>query len=136
RSVGGQAVDLVDAQQRRVLLVARLWPREALDVVTLAQRESSHLRRGHVHVLRSGQVSGRPQEPVSLVAQVEQSFGRNRLTLELARLAVLLTVAATPAAPAPVAFAVRLSLVLGLDTRLRRGAAVTVTGRSLGCRPR
>ena len=73
-SSGRHVVDLVDAQQRRVLLVAGLRARRALDEVALAQREAAHLRRRDVDVVGPGEVAGRAQEPVALVAQVEQAL--------------------------------------------------------------
>ena len=59
----GHAVDLVDAQQRRVLLVARLRAGEPLHEVALAQRESAHLRRRDVHVLVARQVAVARRKP-------------------------------------------------------------------------
>ena len=114
RLVGRHAVDLVDAQQRRVLLVARLRTRRAVHVVALAQREATHLRRRHVDVLRAGQVAAAAEEAVALVAEVEQTLHRDRLALEVllarlvaaaARLPPLAAAAAPAAATATVAVA-------------------------------
>ena len=51
RLVGVDAVDRVDAQQRRVLLVAAGRTALALDVVALAQPELADLLDRHVHVV-------------------------------------------------------------------------------------
>ena len=82
--VGRQAVDVVDPQQRGVLLVARLRARRAGDEVALAQREAPHLRRRHVDVLLRGQVAVAAEEAVALVAEVEQALHLDRLALVLA----------------------------------------------------
>ena len=73
RVVGREAVDVVDAEERRVLLVARLRARRAADEVALAQREPPHLRRRHVDVLRTGEVPAGAEEAVALVAEVEEA---------------------------------------------------------------
>src|SRR5262245_9431391 len=132
--LGRHAVDLVDAQQRRVLLVARLRTRVPLEVVALAEREATDLRRRDVHVLRPGKVARRPEEPVPLVPEVEEALGLDGLALELARLAVLLAVATPAPAATPVALAVRLALVFRLDARPAAPAAVAPGG--LGARLR
>ena len=64
----------------------------ALDVVALAQREATHLRGGHVDVVAAGEVAGRAEEPVALVAEVEQALDLDRFAAELSL---------TPARPPP-----------------------------------
>src|SRR5262249_21674358 len=141
RVVGRHAVDLVDAEQCRVLLVARLRSREAAHVVALAERESTDLRRGDVHVFLAGQVAARAEEPVSLVAEVEEADDFDRLALDLARprsaTPLFLPAATTTAAPATaVAVTERLPLVLGVDAdaarRRARGVDRAVVGRGRG----
>ena len=89
RGVGRHVVDLVDAQERRVLLVARGRAGLALDEVALAEREAADLRGGDVHVVAAGEVARGAQEAVALVAQVEQTLDVDRLA-DAARLAVAL----------------------------------------------
>ena len=107
RFVGGHAVDLVDAHERRVLLGGRGGTRRTLDEVALAQREPSHLRRGHVRVVAAGEVAPGAEEAVALVAQVEEALDVDGFAGELLRslleAAVAITVAAPAAAPALVA---------------------------------
>src|SRR4029077_20955524 len=119
RVLGRQAADVVDPEERGVLLVACLGARRAGDEVALAQREPSYLRRRHVHVLLRGQVAAATQEAVALGPEVEQALDRDRIALVLggpgvARLVLAAATAATAPAPA-VALAERLPLVLGVD---------------------
>ena len=106
RFVGSQPADRVDAQQRRVLLVAAGRPAGALDVVALAQGEAPHLADRHVDVPRARKEAGRAQEAEALVAQIQEALHGHRLTLELhlLALALALQVALAPVpvpAPAP-----------------------------------
>src|SRR5207244_5838980 len=103
RVVGRHVVDVVDAQQGRVLLVATGGSARTLQVVALAQREASHLAERDVDVLRGGEVGARPQEAVALVAQVEQALDLDGLALVLLLLAAALelTLAAAVAVASP-----------------------------------
>ena len=80
--LGVLAVHGVDAQQRRVLLVATGGPGHAGDVVALAQAELAGLLHRHVHVVAARQVAVHAQEAVALVTQVEEAGDGHRLTLE------------------------------------------------------
>ena len=65
-------VDGVDAQDRRVLLVAERGTGAAGDDVALAQAELAHLLDRHVAVVLRRQQAVDPEEAVAVVAQVEQ----------------------------------------------------------------
>ena len=81
--LGVLAVDRVDAQQRRVLLVAAGGPAGALEVVALAQAELADLLDRHVHVVLRRQVALHAEEAVALVAQVEEALDVDGLADEL-----------------------------------------------------
>ena len=68
---GSTAVDGVDLEHRRVLLVAPGGTAEAGDVVALAQAVLAGELDRDVGIVAAGQVAGDPQEAVALVAQVE-----------------------------------------------------------------
>ncbi len=98
--VGIDAVDLVDAQQGRVLLVAHGRAAGPGHVVTLAQPELPHLLDRHVDVVLRRQVAAHPEEAVALVAQVEEALDGDGLARELLG-GALLVLAPAAAAPAP-----------------------------------
>ncbi len=115
-SSGASPRHRVDADERRELLVRRRGSTGALDEVAPAHGEPAGLADRDVDVLRAREVPVGSEEPVPLVAQVEQTTHRDQLagvlgllptSLELALAATAATSAATrralttPAAPAP-----------------------------------
>ena len=115
RGLGIGPVDRVDAKQRRVPLVASGGPARTRDVVALAQTEPTHLLHRHVHVVTAREVAADAQEPVALVAQVEQPVDLDGLTEERLLLAAL-----------PVALAVTALTVTALTVTALAIAALTV----------
>src|SRR5690606_6691411 len=113
--LGVEAVDLVDAHERRVLLVAQRRPAGPGHDVAPAQAELPDLLHRHVDVVLGGQVAVHPQEAVALLAQVEEALDLGGLAGEL--LGLRLVVLAPPAPPAPAAVA-RLRGLGGLGLRL------------------
>ena len=99
RLLGVLAVDLVDPQQRRVLLVAERRAAGALEVVALAQPELAGLLHRHVHVVARRQEAADAQEAVALVAQVEVALDVDRLAGELLGRAALGLAAGRPRGP-------------------------------------
>ena len=83
RVVGAQARDRVDPDQRRELLVAGRRPAGAFHVVALSQREAPRLADRHVDIAGARQIAVGAEEPVALVAQVEQAVHRDQVSLVL-----------------------------------------------------
>ena len=80
RFVGGHPVDHVDAHECGVLLARGGRTGRAPHVVALAQAEAAHLGGGHVRVVATREVPADAQEPVSLVAQVQETFDVDEIT--------------------------------------------------------
>ena len=74
RPVGRVAVDGVDLQQRRVLLLAGRRTALALEPVASAEAELADLLDRDVHVVLGRQVAVEAEEAVALVAEVEQAL--------------------------------------------------------------
>src|SRR5207253_544388 len=139
-------VDLVEAEQRRVLLVAGRRTGGALQVVALAHAEPADLGGGDVHVAPAGQEAARPHEAVALVTDLEQALDLDRLAGRLERAGLALPfplvlaaavggggVEAPVAAPPPAAPAAALAVALpglGLGA-LGPGARLTARAGSL-----
>ena len=83
------AVDRVDPQQGRVLLVAVGRPAGAVDAVALAHAELAGLLHRDVDVVLGRQGALEAQEAVALVAQVEAAVDLDRLAVALLRRAAL-----------------------------------------------
>src|SRR5690606_35636536 len=96
-------VDLVDAEQRRVLLVAQRRTARALHAVAAAEAELADLLGRHVDVVLRRQEPLHPQEAVALVAQVEVALDLDRLTGELLTGPVVLLAPPAPSAAPAVA---------------------------------
>ena len=127
--VGGHAVDRVDAQQRRVLLVAAGGPALAGDEVAAAQRELADLLHRDVDVVLAREVAAQADEAVALVAQVEKPLDVDGLALDRLVLALPPVTAAAPPAAVP-----RLGLlaVLALVAATGPGPLLGGLGRLLG----
>ena len=78
-SSGSPPLTVVDAQQRRVLLVATGQTRQPGDVVALAQAVLAGLLHRHVDVVAARQVAVDAEEAVPLVAEVEVAGHLDRL---------------------------------------------------------
>ena len=123
---GVGAVDRVDAQQRRVLLVAAGRSAGPGDEVTAAEGELPGLLDRHVDVVATREVPLHPDEAVSLVAEVEDALDLDGVAGErlvgpvgAAPLAPLAPIAAPTAATAATAlagltFSIGVAAVLGL----------------------
>ena len=128
--LGIQAVHLVDAQQRGVLLPAVGRAAGALQEVTPAQAQLAGLLDRDVDVVLAGQVTLDPQEAVALVTEVQEPGDVDRLALEglvgllLEVLALLAVAVATPAATA--ATVARLAVLTLLVPTLLVAALLTV----------
>src|ERR1700728_4163985 len=95
--VGFETRHRVDPKQRRVPLIVRRGPAGPFDVVPFAPRETPGLADRHVDVLGRRQIAVAAQEPVALVAQVEQTSDLDQLAVVrtlLARAALKLALSA------------------------------------------
>ena len=147
--LGIAAVDGVDLEQRRVLLVATGRPAEAGDVVALAQAVLAGELDRDVGVVAARQVALDAQEAVALVADVEVArrpstgsllgdrrlgHGSASITRDRRRPADRrpAAVALAPTAPATVA---RLAVALGLTARLTPSCVATAVCAPTGPSP-
>jgi len=108
------AVDGVDAEHRRVLLVAAGGASRTGDHVALAHGELPHLLDRDVDVVLAREVALEAQEAVALVAQVEQALDLDGLAHEglvlLGPVGAPVTAAASAATVAGLAVALDLAL--------------------------
>src|SRR4029078_5598555 len=87
--VGIEAVDRVDLEHRRVLLVATRRAAEAGDVIALAQSELPCELHRDVGVVATGQIAVDAEEAVALFAQVEVTGDADGLQSDLRTVVVI-----------------------------------------------